>query len=88
MNEISPKNSSNVDSTCHSMTASWLKEEDKCEYYESAFDTHLPSGIYTLEDLKEFGIKKKVCPYFLARKAFEVFSISLSLSSVCQYYRL
>ena len=27
----------------------------------------MPNGVYTLDDLKEFGRQKKMCPYFLAR---------------------
>ena len=29
----------------------------------------LPPGVYTLEDLREYGKKKGLCPYFLARRA-------------------
>jgi DNA excision repair protein ERCC-2 len=31
-------------------------------------DILLNKGIYTLEDLKEFGEKKNVCPYYLTRQ--------------------
>ena len=73
MNDLEPKNGSNVDSKCHSLTAKWITDKNKiCEFYENSFEIQLPNGIYTLEDLKEFGINKKVCPYFLARKSFEV----------------
>ena len=32
--------------------------------------SHLPpiNGVYTLEDLRAFGRKEKVCPYYLARQ--------------------
>lgn len=27
----------------------------------------MPKGVFTLDDLREFGQKKGMCPYFLAR---------------------
>jgi DNA excision repair protein ERCC-2 len=27
----------------------------------------MPNGIYTLDDLKKFGKKQGMCPYYLAR---------------------
>jgi DNA excision repair protein ERCC-2 len=59
-------------------TASDLAGEDTpaavelCDFYEgmeregSAPD--LPSGVYDLEDLRELGKKRGLCPYFLARR--------------------
>jgi len=45
---------------------------DLCKYYEgymkSTDDILLNKGIYTLEDLKEFGEKHNICPYYLARQ--------------------
>ncbi|KNC48555.1 TFIIH basal transcription factor complex helicase subunit [Thecamonas trahens ATCC 50062] len=42
-----------------------------CSYYEgldaAGRDGLLPPGVYTLEDLREFGRAKGWCPYFLAR---------------------
>jgi DNA excision repair protein ERCC-2 len=42
-----------------------------CVYYEGFYKTFetvmLEKGIFTLDDLKEFGRKYKVCPYYLAR---------------------
>jgi DNA excision repair protein ERCC-2 len=46
--------------------------ESLCAYYETlqASDPNemMPSGVYTLADLKEYGKKTRQCPYFLARK--------------------
>ncbi|ODM91164.1 TFIIH basal transcription factor complex helicase XPD subunit [Orchesella cincta] len=67
-----------VDGRCQSLTASHirarhLKDESVpvCNLFEN-FDLHgrefpLPPGIYTLDDLKEYGQKKGWCPYFVAR---------------------
>ena len=43
-----------------------------CSHFEK-FDENqekilLPNGVYTLDDLKDFGEKEGVCPYFLARR--------------------
>ena len=42
-----------------------------CSFYETFWNKSeghkIPNGVYTLEDLKEYGKKVKMCPYFLAR---------------------
>lgn len=47
-------------------------DSDLCQYYEGYIKHEenilLHKGIYTLDDLKEFGEKNKVCPYYLARQ--------------------
>lgn len=47
--------------------------ESLCEYFEGheRVGTHsiMPSGVYTLEDLMQFGREKKWCPYYTARHA-------------------
>ncbi|XP_046371417.1 general transcription and DNA repair factor IIH helicase subunit XPD-like [Haliotis rufescens] len=69
-----------VDGRCHNLTASFVRTRHKtdptvpvCDFYES-FDQHgrevpLPPGVYSLDDMKEYGRKKGWCPYFLARYA-------------------
>lgn len=70
-----------VDSKCHSMTASWVRHKASstgdqsvklCDYFERLERTgdsiSLPSGVYTLDDLKQYGRDAGLCPYFLARK--------------------
>uniref|UniRef100_A0A023F3L9 General transcription and DNA repair factor IIH helicase subunit XPD n=1 Tax=Triatoma infestans TaxID=30076 RepID=A0A023F3L9_TRIIF len=69
-----------VDGRCHSLTASYIRERhqaDKtvpvCSFYEN-FDEFgrelaVPPGIYSLDDLKQYGLKNRFCPYFLARNA-------------------
>ena len=42
-----------------------------CEYYEtleSADALEIPNGVYTLEDMREYGRRNKMCPYFLSRR--------------------
>ncbi|PVD26612.1 hypothetical protein C0Q70_14289 [Pomacea canaliculata] len=69
-----------VDAQCHKLTASFVRAQHKrdplipvCEFYEE-FDAHgrevpLPFGIYSLDDLKDYGRERGYCPYFLARHA-------------------
>ncbi|XP_043495959.1 general transcription and DNA repair factor IIH helicase subunit XPD [Polistes fuscatus] len=67
-----------VDSRCHSLTASYVRDRHNydestpiCNFYEG-FDLEgrtqvIPSGVYSLDDLKEYGRDRNWCPYFLAR---------------------
>ncbi|XP_046751476.1 general transcription and DNA repair factor IIH helicase subunit XPD isoform X1 [Diprion similis] len=67
-----------VDGRCHSLTASYIRERHNydestpvCSFYEG-FDLEgreqiVPAGIYSLDDLKEYGRDRNWCPYFLAR---------------------
>ena len=52
----------------------------------------MPTGIFTLDDLKEFGKGNGYCPYFLARrvvppwKSFDILhSIQLSFANIIVY---
>ncbi|XP_076619861.1 general transcription and DNA repair factor IIH helicase subunit XPD [Colletes latitarsis] len=67
-----------VDGRCHSLTASYIRERHNydestpiCNFYEG-FDMEgkeqiMPPGIYSIDDLKEYGKDRNWCPYFLAR---------------------
>ncbi|XP_031835490.1 general transcription and DNA repair factor IIH helicase subunit XPD isoform X1 [Nomia melanderi] len=67
-----------VDGRCHSLTASYIRERHNydettpiCNFYEG-FDMEgkeqiVPPGIYSIDDLKEYGRDRNWCPYFLAR---------------------
>ncbi|XP_033210261.1 general transcription and DNA repair factor IIH helicase subunit XPD [Belonocnema kinseyi] len=67
-----------VDSRCHALTASYVRERHNfddtvpvCNFYEG-FDLEgrellMPPGIYSLDDLKDYGRDRNWCPYFLAR---------------------
>uniref|UniRef100_A0AAY4EDA1 General transcription and DNA repair factor IIH helicase subunit XPD n=1 Tax=Denticeps clupeoides TaxID=299321 RepID=A0AAY4EDA1_9TELE len=67
-----------VDGKCHSLTASYIRAQrhsnpgvNVCRFYEEfdAVGRQVPiaSGIYNLDDLKDYGRKKGWCPYYLAR---------------------
>lgn len=48
------------------------REVETCSFYENydarkSNDTVLPPGVYSVDDLKELGVKKGWCPYFLTR---------------------
>ncbi|KMQ96493.1 tfiih basal transcription factor complex helicase xpd subunit [Lasius niger] len=67
-----------VDGRCHSLTASYVRERHNydestpiCNFYET-FDMEgreqiIPPGIYSIDDLKDYGKDRNWCPYFLAR---------------------
>ncbi|XP_043605071.1 general transcription and DNA repair factor IIH helicase subunit XPD isoform X1 [Bombus pyrosoma] len=67
-----------VDGRCHSLTASYVRERHNydestpiCNFYEG-FDMEgkeqfMPPGIYSIDDLKEYGRDRNWCPYFLTR---------------------
>lgn len=69
-----------VDGRCQSLTASYVRarhQRDKavpiCDYFEN-FDMDgrefpLPPGVYNLNALKNYGLEKGWCPYFVARYA-------------------
>lgn len=67
-----------MDAGCRKLTASWVRSlaldnpnMESCPFYEGydrvGADALLPSGVYTLHDLRSFGRERGWCPYFLAR---------------------
>jgi len=70
-----------VDAACRAMTASWVLEKaasspgsvETCPYYDRYRDSgdalQIPSGVYDLDSLQEYGRQKGWCPYFLTRHA-------------------
>jgi len=71
------KSSTIVDAKCRNITASWVREEQKtdpsievCNFFEG-FEKNgkesILQGVFSIEDLREYGKKKGWCPYFLAR---------------------
>ncbi|KAM7253928.1 hypothetical protein ACFE04_031610 [Oxalis oulophora] len=75
---LDANNRDSVDAACRKLTASWVRAaaaEDPnvptCDFFESyekaSASAVLPSGVYTLQDLRAFGKEKGWCPYFLAR---------------------
>ncbi|RWS13277.1 TFIIH basal transcription factor complex helicase XPD subunit-like protein [Dinothrombium tinctorium] len=84
-----------VDGKCYSLTAShrrMLHEENpdevpNCSFYEhfdaKGRDGLLPNGVYSIDDLKDYGREKGFCPYFLAR-----YAITYANVIVYSYYYL
>jgi DNA excision repair protein ERCC-2 len=69
------KNGSVTDAQCRNLTAPWNRSNSStpsCSYFEALQEmdssTKIESGVYTLEDLKEYGRTLGYCPYFFARK--------------------
>ncbi|XP_049775274.1 general transcription and DNA repair factor IIH helicase subunit XPD [Schistocerca cancellata] len=69
-----------VDGRCHSLTASYIRDRHSydesvpvCNFYEafSTFGKESPMapGVYSIDDLKDYGRDMGWCPYFLARYA-------------------
>lgn len=72
-----------MDSSCHALTASYVRERHQyddstplCQYFEGfnmdGKECALPFGVYSLDDLKQFGRDRNWCPYFLARFAVTI----------------
>ncbi|KAJ2706062.1 TFIIH/NER complex ATP-dependent 5'-3' DNA helicase subunit [Coemansia sp. IMI 203386] len=68
-----------VDARCRQMTASWVRNKAKtegnielCDFFEKIQDIEsselLPTGVYTLEDLTDYGKANGLCPYYLSRR--------------------
>ncbi|GKY97996.1 hypothetical protein MPSEU_000757700 [Mayamaea pseudoterrestris] len=69
-----------VDAACRSLTATWVVEAassnnniETCPYFDTlqaaGESTTLPSGVYDLEALQDWGRRKNWCPYYLTRRA-------------------
>ena len=65
-----------VDAQCRSMTAPWVRNKasattELCDYYESYEKmlsvVEIPRGVFTLDDIKDYGREKGWCPYFMVR---------------------
>ncbi|KAJ1886522.1 TFIIH/NER complex ATP-dependent 5'-3' DNA helicase subunit [Kickxella alabastrina] len=67
-----------VDAKCRQLTASWVRNKAKteevelCDFYEKIQTMDpadlLPTGVYTLEDLTDYGRENGICPYYLSRR--------------------
>ncbi|KRT81408.1 helicase, partial [Oryctes borbonicus] len=69
-----------VDGRCHSLTASYIRDRHNfddsvpiCQYFEGfsmdGKESTMPYGVYSIDDLKEYGRDRNWCPYFLSRFA-------------------
>lgn len=63
-----------VDARCMNLTSPWARKEatSTCDFFEKLEameqDEWIAQGVYTLEDLKDYGEQQGTCPYYLARK--------------------
>ncbi|KAJ1945080.1 TFIIH/NER complex ATP-dependent 5'-3' DNA helicase subunit, partial [Linderina pennispora] len=68
-----------VDAKCREMTSSWVRrkaqeepEIELCGFFEKMAEVDpadlLPSGVYTMDDLMEYGRDAGYCPYYLSRR--------------------
>lgn len=69
-----------VDAKCRDMTSAWACEKGRkepgsvelCDFHEELGKLEpghlIPRGVWTLEDVKEYGKEKGVCPYFTVRR--------------------
>ncbi|KAJ5725462.1 uncharacterized protein N7483_006819 [Penicillium malachiteum] len=73
------KSGSVVDARCRSLTAGFVKEKkergedvDLCIYHDNLdlLEPHnlIPPGVFTLDNLLQYGEEHKQCPYFSARR--------------------
>lgn len=87
-----------VDSKCHGLTASYIRERHNyddttpiCQYYEGfnmdGKENNLPYGVYSIDDLKQYGRDRNWCSYFLARFAVSTLNFIFSNLSHNVYYR-
>ncbi|CAD7012055.1 unnamed protein product [Ceratitis capitata] len=84
-----------VDGKCYGLTASYVRTHHEvdpentpiCQYYEGfaaeGKESLMPHGVYSIDDLKEYGRERNWCPYFLAR-----FAISHAQIVVYSYHYL
>eukprot|EP00051_Salpingoeca_urceolata_P018231 m.254711 g.254711 ORF g.254711 m.254711 type:complete len:754 (+) comp19149_c0_seq6:448-2709(+) len=64
-----------VDAKCRTLTASFIRErhngEALCDFFNGyekrGKEAPIAAGIYSLDDMKAYGAKHGICPYFLAR---------------------
>lgn len=69
-----------VDARCRDLTNSWVTAKGKedpgsvelCDWHEKLGElepgAYLPSGVYTLDEVKAYGIRHGICPYFACRR--------------------
>eukprot|EP00835_Amoeboradix_gromovi_P006251 NODE_702_length_5024_cov_0.139898.p1 type:complete len:744 gc:universal NODE_702_length_5024_cov_0.139898:2594-363(-) len=80
---VSQLSGSAVDAKCRNLTASFMRDKhkidssvDTCDYYENLEnDFKVLQGVYTLEELKQFGKLNSICPYYYSRKLLPMANI-------------
>ncbi|KAL8293136.1 hypothetical protein RQP46_000830 [Phenoliferia psychrophenolica] len=51
------------------------EKKGKAELGKLDADSYIPNGVYTLDDIKAYGIRHGVCPYFAVRRMFAKVSV-------------
>jgi DNA excision repair protein ERCC-2 len=77
------ENREKVDALCRDRTAPWVRQKSPasvCTYYSgfeqfSETGSLAMTGILSLDDIREFGKDKGICPYFLVRQLISVADI-------------
>ncbi|CAG8575136.1 7089_t:CDS:10, partial [Diversispora eburnea] len=85
-----------LDAKCRNLTASWIRDKADlypreevplCDFYEQLdkedTDELLPDGVYTLEELRDYGKENDYCPYYLSRRM-----INLANAVIYSYHYL
>lgn len=85
---VSKMEASSIDNGCRSLTSSWVRESVQqgtadantyCDYLETydreGAEAILRPGVYSLNDLRAYGLRRNWCPYFLARQLVSVANI-------------
>lgn len=93
---VSRLEASAVDSGCRALTCSWVRDAVEngaantiahCSFFETydkeGADVILRPGVFALDDLREYGLRRQWCPYFLARH-----TVSLANIVVYSYHYL
>jgi DNA excision repair protein ERCC-2 len=69
------RNGAVTDAKCRNLTAPWIRaieDAPKCSFFENLEKedaaTKVRSGVYTLEEFKEYAREEGYCPYFFTRK--------------------
>jgi DNA excision repair protein ERCC-2 len=69
-----------VDARCRDLTSAWVCEKGRkepgsvelCDWHEKLGELEpgslLPSGVFTLDEVKAYGIRHGICPYFAVRR--------------------
>jgi hypothetical protein len=81
-----------TDSKCLKLTSLAGSKEEKCDYFEVStinknlekMSTNIPSGVYTLDEFKEYSKDSGYCPYYLSRRAV-FFFIDLAFLCECDH---
>lgn len=68
------KNGDDIDAGCRAITALW-EVNNRCMFYDNQSNSTLSPGVYSLDDLKKFGEKNGVCPYYFVRGALGMANI-------------